>query len=56
MDLQSFKYIIWVDQGFDGWIPTGCNTNTEILAAISTSYGRDWILTKPVEPPQVIAT
>jgi hypothetical protein len=44
-DLGKFRFILWVDLGYDGWHPRGFNTEEELLAGIGETYGNDYIVT-----------
>ena len=45
--LEQAKYIVWVDNGGEGWIPTACDTWEQVMDTVRNAYG-GWLITRPV--------
>lgn len=45
--LETSKYIVWLDNGTEGFSPRACDTWEEVLNEIRNGFS-SWIITKPV--------
>ena len=46
-DLEASKYIVWINNGDGGYVPTTCETWGEVIVTLRGAYGA-WIVIRPV--------